>query len=214
MKLITIVNDLQNKFEELESKTNGIDVQNEDTKESFYKMEKKLETVHSSDIVPVLSSNNNDARADIVNSKNVKLMENKITKLEQNAANRYFVIQGEKVADLIEGEASVDLNFKIRNKLKNILDEESHSIIGEILLTKVFGRNKDRPILKLEVPSSTIKSLIIAALKWKRPNGLYVSEFFVPNRLKLFHDVRIYAKDNVDQIDKVFTRGGVIFLEI
>ena len=65
-------------------------------------------------------------------------MENKITKLEQNAANKYFVIQGEKVTDLIEGEANVDLNFKIRNKLKNILDEESHSLIGEILSTKVF----------------------------------------------------------------------------
>ena len=66
--------------------------------------------------------------------------------------------------------------------------------------------------MKFYQPSSTIKSLIIAALKRKRPNGLYISEFLVPNRLKLFHDVRIYAKDYVDQIDRVFTRGEVIFI--
>ena len=46
--------------------------------------------------MPVSGINNAETA---VNSKNAKLMESKITQLEQNAADKYLVITEERVAD-------------------------------------------------------------------------------------------------------------------
>ena len=48
-------------------------------------------------------------------------------------------------------------------------------------------------------------------MKGKRPDGLYISEFLVPARLKLFHEVRLFAKTVPEKIDRVFTLNVFIY---
>ena len=79
----------------------------------------------------------------------------------------------------------------------------------EILSVKTYG--KDRKILKIELSQKIKKSIIITAVKRKRPDGLYILEFLVPARLKLFHEVRLFAKTVPEKIDRVFTRNGFIY---
>ena len=61
--------------------------------------------------------NNGDTRTDAVKSEDFKFMENKITKVEQNPVNKYFVIQREKVAWLKVKQilfyiGKLEVNFK------------------------------------------------------------------------------------------------------
>ena len=44
-----------------------------------------------------------------------------------------------------------------------------------------------------------------------RPDGIYVSEFLIQEKLMLFHQVRIFAKANINKIEQVFTRNGNVF---
>ena len=37
---------------------------------------------------------------------------------------------------------------------------------------------------------------------------MFISEFLIQSRLKLYHQLRLHAKDNKDRIEQVFTKNG------
>ena len=208
IKLINIVNDLKNKCENIESKTESLSNENFNFQSSIDKINKDLESKISVDDEQQFTShvapeNNND----VINFKNI---EDKLAKLEQYEANKYIVCQGNKVDELINtSRDNVDIKEVIKNHFASVLDPESVTVLDEIISVRIYGR--DKKFLKLELSSKIKKSLIISTLKRKRPNGLYISEFLVPARLKLFHEVRIFSKTIPEKIERVFTRNGVIY---
>ena len=54
------------------------------------------------------------------------------------------------------------------------------------------------------------KKQLIITLKRLQPDQIYVSEFLIQARLKLYHQLRVLAKSNKDKILRVFTRNGNI----
>ena len=142
---------------------------------------------------------------------NIKHIENKLAKLEQYEANKYIVCQGNKVDELINKAKNNNENIKdtLKDNFLSIIDREYLPLLDEILSVKVYGR--ERKILKLELSQKIKKGTIISAIKRQRPNGLYVSEFLVPAKLKLFHEVRLFAKTIPETIESVFTKNGLTY---
>lgn len=207
IKLIGIVNDLRNKFDIVESKTETLACENLNFQSSINKINKDLESKISAgdeqDTSRITSETNNT----VINFKNI---ENKLEKLEQYEANKYIVCQGTKVEELMNASKD-NLNIKevLKDHFASILDPESVPVLDEIITVKIYGR--DKKILKLELSNNIKKNLIISTLKRKRPSGLYISEFLIPAKLKLFHQVRLFSKTIPEKIERVFTRNGVIY---
>ena len=153
MQLINIVNDLKNKYEELETKTNSLLNENQDFKESFDQVNKDLQSKVSinEDIHNLCHSKSEIAYTTIPNN-DITYLENKLVKLEQCEANKYIVFQGNKVDELIaksRSDKGENIDDVLKSYLTFLLYPDSTPILEEILSVKTYGR--DRKILKVEL---------------------------------------------------------------
>lgn len=214
LQLINIINDLKNKYEILEKKTDSLSSESLNFKGNIEQINKDLQNkISINDDIPGIgraSSENASFKLTLPNT-DFKYIENKLARLEQYEANKYIVCQGVKINELIDKATNNNENIKdtFKNHFSSILDRESRPLLDEIVSAKVYG--KDKKILKLELSQKIMKGKVISVLKRSRPNGLYISEFLVPIRLKLFHDVRIFAKTIPDKVESVFTRNGFTY---
>ena len=212
-QLISVINQLTSRCDELEKKADNLAMENESLKLSLGKVETDVKTVLRNEENKGNMGEDSVAQSDQIKQKlDVKEIENKIARLEQHEANKYVVFQGGKVDELIENS---NINRKnicetIKEHLLSIVDRDDSNIIDEILTVKVLGKNTK--ILKVEISNKMRKSLFISTLKRRRPSGIYISEFLIPLRLKMFHDLRIFAK-NIQKIDRVFTRDGLVYFK-
>ena len=166
-------------------------------------MKNQIRIIHLLKIMIYHLSNQNES------INNLKL---KISHLEQKAMNRFVVLQGVKVDSIVrEGVSKEDSPENIlKNHLKAIIPRDDLSIIVSIKAVKIYGQHMK--FLRIELESDPVKTEFIVCLKKLRPDGIYVSEFLIQEKLKLFHQVRIFAKANRNKIEQVFTRNGNIFI--
>ena len=120
-------------------------------------------------------------------------------------------MQGHKVNEIIsQSEINTeDVKFKIKEYLASIFDQNDKYLIDDIGDVKIYGRNLK--FLRLQLSSAINKKKFIIGIKTLRPDQIFVSEFLIQSRLKLFHQLRLFAKENKDKIEQVFTRNGNIF---
>ena len=207
MQLITIVKDLQSKYDIVAKNHNESNLINNDLKTELQSVETKIKTISEENkILKEKSSIIENFDNKIVNN-----LENKISKLEQNAVNNYIIMQGHKVNEIISQSEinNEDVKLKIKEYLASIFDQNDKYLIDDIGDVKIYGRNLK--FLRLQLSSAINKKKFIIGIKTLRPDQIFVSEFLVLLRLKLFHQLRLFAKENKDKIEQVFTRNGNIF---
>ena len=208
MKLINVVKSLNSKCDNVIKQNIEASQVNNDIKTELQNVEVKIKTV--SDDNKVLKKNVNNPKFLECDNEMINGLQEKISKLEQNAVNDCVVMQGNKVDEIVrEADANKDdIDKKIKEYLSSIFVDEDKHLIDNIYNVKIYGRNLK--FLKLQLSNQTTKKQFIISIKKLRPNHVFVSEFLIQSRLKLFHEVRIFARDNKDKIDQVFTRNGNI----
>ena len=92
--------------------------------------------------------------------------------------------------------------------MSNILPENDKYLVNEISDVKVYGR--DLKFIRIQMSNIGNKKELIINLKKLRPDNIYISEFLVQSKLKLYHQLRIHAKSNRNKILRIFTRNGNI----
>ena len=206
MQLIITVKDLQTKFESIQKSSSETEKSNCELKSEISKIENEIKNVSDKqeEVEVSRSAVNNDI--EIVNSLNEKIVQ-----LEQSAENNCIILQGERVDEIVrQAETNNDsIKQKITDHLTNIMPHEELNSLNEIIEVKSYGR--DLKFLKIKLSNLNVKKRIIICLKKLRPVQLFVSEFLVQARLRLYHKLRIFSKTNKEKIERVFTRNGNIF---
>ena len=214
VKLVEIINDMRDKYEKIDEKNDCLSNEVQSLRNNIEKNEKEIQSIKFVPKVYETTEGDQDCSREDSPRGDIRMLENKLANLEQCQANKYIVFQGSKIDELINSSGSDNKSLKqvLKNYFSNVLEQNSVQILEEILSVKIYGRVKK--IIKAELSNNITKGKIISVLKRQRPTGVYISEFLIPTRLKLFHDVRLFAKANNDKIDKVFTRNGLIYYRL
>ena len=98
---------------------------------------------------------------------------------------------------------SIELLFTLFTVARQYRDELTDALDG----VSIIGKNRD--IMKIQTRNKDVRSNFIINIKRKKPTGLFISEFLVASKYKLFHSTRLLAKSS-SCIDWVRTRNGLI----
>ena len=150
MQLITIVKDLQSKYDIVAKNHNESNLINNDLKTELQSVETKIKTISEENkILKEKSSIIENFDNKIVNN-----LENNISKLEQNAVNNYIIMQGHKVNEIISQSEinNEDVKLKIKEYLASIFDQNDKYLIDDIGDVKIYGRNLK--FLRLQLSSA------------------------------------------------------------
>ena len=208
MQLITIVKNLHTKYDVIINNNSETIKSNDNLKNEISKIQEEIEIV--SDKNKKMQEQISKPTISIDNSDLVNSLQEKIGKLEQSAVNNNLILQGEQISNLIRNAQINNQSIKneIKNKLSNILPENDKYLVNEISDVKVYGR--DLKFIRIQMSNIGNKKELIINLKKLRPDNIYVSEFLVQSKLKLYHQLRIHAKSNRNKILRIFTRNGNI----
>ena len=146
-------------------KTEEIINHNKNLKTSHQKIEEDLKAVteikQDSQILTDKLENTNVS----LNSSTNKIFENKITQLNQSEGNKYIVLQGDRVNNLINNKKDEEKNIltKVIDYLKCNLNKDEQILKNEVLHVKILCRSKQ--FLKIELKNSTKKPKLLSAIK-------------------------------------------------
>ena len=159
------------------------------------------------------AGNSTSADIQVLPQSSVSVVEERLEKLEQNINSNILICQGAGVESLIEessrGSTKPNLERLKGEVCKAVCGENVTSVdIGNMQVT-VFGKDKKKVKIDCHNPSS--KLFLVKQARRKRPEGVYVSEYLTPSKVKIFYNLRQLKKQHPDKIQAVFSRGGNLF---
>ena len=205
INLLSIVKDLNKKCHYLETKAfKSVP----DLSEKIDKIQIDLDDL--SEKSQKVNSNMTENNENIRKNENVNELKFKVINLEQKAVNNHVIFQGEQIDKIVKESITQNepVDKFLKEHLKSIVPRDELNIVDSIKSIKIYGRQLK--FLRTELDGVNEKRNLLVCLKKIKPNGIYVSEFLVRDKLNLFHQARLFAKNNRDKIEQVFTRNGII----
>ena len=212
--LIEIIKELQSSYETIKTEfkeisDNYILMQNEN-KFLAHQVGEMRNTVENEKINRVTSERTNEAMTQSKSDANNITLNNRIVSLEQQSSNNDVILQGEKIQNLIANttpntsihEAVI---FTLSTTMPNLINNDDLQNISSV---HIVGSTKKT--LRLKMVDSISKVKLIRSIKVKRQNGLFASEFLVPERRRLFHAARHLLKTHRNKLKNVYTRDGIV----
>ena len=210
LALLESVNKLQNDYQDMMKHNSIIEEENVKLRFQCNELKEKVDSGH------IDTTNQCSAVSHPISPTTVDKLNLKITNLEQHQVNDSVIIQGTLLEDctvnLQESNTANNLLNSVHKKLHDNLpthNNDDRSIVKSIKHATVVNKNKH--IIKLDLPCKNSKINLIKLIKSTKPPGLYISEFLVPERKRLFDATRLAVKDHRDIVDRINTRNGTIY---
>ena len=201
--LLKTVQNLQEECLELRKETKLLNNENSNLKDRYSELEKRVKDVYESE------QSLEKSKESSVDVNKLIQIEKKVESLEQGYESNSIILQGKKIEYIIKNTESDQMKEILSRELSKFLDDTNNDVVEAITSVRVFGREKN--IAKLEMKSNEMKVKLLTKIKRQKPVDIYISEFLVASRLKLFHRTRYLTKDFREKIDWVYTRNGNIF---
>ena len=217
LNLIETINRMQLSFESIKSDYNEIRANYTSIKDENSNLRQQLNELR------VSNTENNRVRPDTLHSSSTLLREspttddntvlkNRIIQLEQQSSNNDIILQGEKIENIIgdNNTPNSSLHEAITLSLTSLIPDLNPQDIDNIQSTNIIGSTKKTIKMKLTNKSTKIK--LLRSIKRRKLNGLYVSEYLVPERRRLFHATRHLSKNHPNIVKQVYSREGVVYI--
>ena len=157
-----------------------------------------------------VSTHTPDRDEPIVNciNKNDELKQ-KLDSLEQKFLNDTLICNGNFINSIVDGDNITRLTDTFTEKVKQILPN-----VNSEQFCRVTPIGKDKKTLKVVCCDVSTRNGILRAIRQRKPDNIYFSEYLTPYRNSLYYKLRQIKKKFPQHIKSVYTRDGNLFFKV